>query len=513
MSLSYEQRYELLKLKENMRTDMNLFGRLCFPTAMTKKTPPFHHQIYKKLIDRRKKRILVAAPRGTAKSTLDSLIYPMHRIAFKEPDEDIYIVIISESQSQSKNFLDRIKYHLETSEYFKMLFGTLGQSTAKRWREEDVILGNGARIIAVGTGQRLRGFISNDTRPTDIIVDDFESELNAVTREARTKNRLWMTNAVIPSLSSEGRILFVGTPISEDCFLYWAKNGDTWDVMWYQICEDLERCKTHPDDLTNLLWPDEFPAERILAIHKEAEEIGNLNGFWQERMCVAQSPDDAPFQPHYIRYHDYKLETIDGHFVLVKKVGEHEELIPVNIYLGCDPASSLAVTADYFVVAVLGVDADKNWYIIDIIRGRFDPAKQPDILVDTYIRYPGKRMRIETVQYQEALRSGTRQLMHERGVHIPGLERGARSRTPKSERLLDLVPDLARGKFYFRDGDINAVNEFLSYPRGKHDDILDAIWFAKHGAKAPTVKEITRDGDRNKVRRKKRERSLSWKVR
>ena len=34
-----------------------------------------------------------------------------------------------------------------------------------------------------------------------------------------------------------------------------------------------------------------------------------------------------------------------------------------------------------------------------------------------------------------------------------------------------------------RDSDIHAQQEFLSYPRGKHDDILDAIYYALDGAK------------------------------
>lgn len=80
-------------------------------------------------------------------------------MAFKPDNEDLFIVIISESQAQSINFLNRIKYHLDHSEKFKHLFGDMGSSTAQRWTGTDIILANGARIIAVGTGQRVRGFI------------------------------------------------------------------------------------------------------------------------------------------------------------------------------------------------------------------------------------------------------------------------------------------------------------------------------------------------------------------
>ena len=118
------------------------------------------------------------------------------------------------------------------------------------------ILKNGTRIVAVGTGQRVRGFIEGDTRPNVIIVDDFESELNALTPEARTKNRKWMTEAVIPSLSDEGRIIMIGTVISEDCFLYWAKDSPAWKTLWYSIWDDDE----------NSIWPQRFPKDRIMQI-------------------------------------------------------------------------------------------------------------------------------------------------------------------------------------------------------------------------------------------------------
>ena len=124
---------------------MALFGKHCFPTALRKSTPPFHTEVYANLADDEKKRVLIAAPRGTAKSTVTTLIYPLWRVAFKRSDEDLFIVIISESQAQSINFLSRIKYHLTHSEKFKEVFGDMGPFTAKRWTHTDIVLKNGTR--------------------------------------------------------------------------------------------------------------------------------------------------------------------------------------------------------------------------------------------------------------------------------------------------------------------------------------------------------------------------------
>ena len=228
---NYAQQQALKKLKDNV----GLFGKTMFPTALNKDVPPFHHEIYQALRNDSKKRVLIAAPRGTAKSTVTSLILPLHKIAFKPTNKDLFIVIISESQSQSINFLSRIKYHLTHSTNFKNIFGDYSANTAKRWTNNDIVLANGARVIAVGTGQRVRGFIEGDTRPNLIIVDDYESELNAYTAEARAKNRKWITEAVIPSLSDDGRVVMIGTVISEDCFLYWARESPAWHVLWLSL--------------------------------------------------------------------------------------------------------------------------------------------------------------------------------------------------------------------------------------------------------------------------------------
>jgi predicted phage terminase large subunit-like protein len=401
-------------------------------------------------------------------------------LAFKRSDEDLFIVIISESQAQSINFLSRIKYHLTHSDNFRKTFGDMGPNTASRWTHTDVVLANGTRIIAVGTGQRVRGFIEGDTRPNLIVVDDFESELNAFTPEARAKNRKWMTEAVIPSLSDDGKICMIGTVISEDCFLYWAKESETWRVLWYSIWDDEEKS----------IWPERFPKSRILGIKKEFESVGNLNGFYQEYMNIAQSPDNAPFKPEWIQLHHYDYERVNGQNCLVREVGDEKKIIPVDVYCGVDPASSLSARADFFVVATIGVDHDNNKYIIDIYRNRISPAEQPKILIDAYKKYRPRRMKVETVGYQEALRVAVRDLMREENLYIPGLESGVKPRNSKSERLMSLVPLFAKKQFYFRPQDIEPQQEFLSYPKGKHDDVMDAVWTALDGHKPCRRKEF-----------------------
>jgi predicted phage terminase large subunit-like protein len=150
----------------------------------------------------------------------------------------------------------------------------------------------------------------------------------------------------------------------------------------------------------------------------------------------------------------------------------------------------LSTRADYFVIATIAIDSDNNKYIIDIFRDRISPAEQPQKIIDIYKKFKPRRIKVETVGYQEALRTAVREIMREENLYIPGLEAGVKPRNSKSERLLSLVPLFAKGTFYFRPEDIKAQQEFLSYPKGKHDDIMDAIWTALDKAKPCRVKEF-----------------------
>ena len=94
----YELYYAKLQSLKKLKNNMALFGRHCFPTAFRRATPPFHSEIYRNLVNEERRRVLIAAPRGTAKSTVSTLVFPLWKIAFKKKDDEIFIVIVSESQ-------------------------------------------------------------------------------------------------------------------------------------------------------------------------------------------------------------------------------------------------------------------------------------------------------------------------------------------------------------------------------------------------------------------------------
>ncbi len=473
-------------MKHSMRMSIPAFALTCFPNALKRDLANMHYELCN-LLQSDHDKIGVAFPREHGKSTWATYIYPLWKIMNKRPDEGMFIVIISESRDQSINFISRIKSALDGNEKLRQYYGDFGSRTAQRWREGDIILKNGARVLAMGTGQKIRGQIQEDSRPTVLIVDDFESELNTVTAEARFNNRKWILDAVIPSLAEGGRTILIGTTVHEDCFLQWVKDAPMWKVLWKAIVDENDE----PE------WPERWSKKKIAALKAEAEHFGNLSGFYQERMNQAQSPDDAPFKPEFMVTYSGDLTKKDGRW-WIHTAGEDRLL---NVYMGVDLASSLAKRADYTVLATIGKDSEGNEYLLDLIRGKSNPALHPQMIVDAFKKWRHQGVFIESQAYQESCRQHVRQIMLDEGIHIPGIERKITSRTSKSERLLSLVPLFAQHRFKFRSGDLQAQREFLAFPRGKNDDIIDAIWFASNFGKKPLASR-NRTGEKARKRKK-----------
>ena len=463
-------------LKYAMHLSIPAFAVTCFPKSVPLHIPDVHYEVYDLLESNDIEKSAIALPRGLAKSTIASFLYPMWKILHKPADRDLFITIISESQSQSVNFLTRIKNALSNNKKIRSYYGDFGSNTAIRWREDDIILANGARVSALGTGQKVRGQIQDDTRVNIIILDDFESELNALTAEARQRNRKWIMEAVLPSLSqTDGRLIAIGTTISEDCFLQWVKDAPDWKVIWKSVI----------DEYGHSIWPEMYPIERIEQLRAGFEHMGNISGFFQEYMNQPQSPDDAPFKPEYMKTYHGDLTFEDGRWYL--DWDRKKRLL--NVFMGVDLASSLGTRADYTVLATIGKDAWGNEFLLDVNRSRSNPAKHPDMIIDCYMKWKHQGVYIESQSYQESCRATVRMMCEEKKVYIPGLEKKITHRNSKSERLMSLVPLFAQGKFFFRTTDMDPQREFLAFPKGKNDDLLDGIWLASNYGYRPVQRD------------------------
>lgn len=147
----------------------------------------------------------------------------------------------------------------------------------------------------------------------------------------------------------------------------------------------------------------------------------------------------------------------------------------INTFLFVDPAISQADTADYTGVVVVSVDADSNWYIRFARRYRVTPTQLIDLIFKINTQFAPQAIGIEEVAYQKSLLYFLHEEMRRRNVVLP--IKGVRPPTDKTKemRILSLVPRFEFGRIAMAQGLTDLELELLKFPRGSHDDLIDAL--------------------------------------
>ena len=150
-----------------------------------------------------------------------------------------------------------------------------------------------------------------------------------------------------------------------------------------------------------------------------------------------------------------------------------------------DPASSTRQTADYSTIVTVAVDDENNRFVLPYFRKRSTPMQLADNIITYFKIYKPEKVRIESVGYQEMLRDYLRRRADEEKIFISGLEIKENPRNSKSARLETMEPFFAQNKVFIRKDQIELKDELLLYPRGKHDDLLDGLYYATKKTYAP----------------------------
>ena len=462
-----------------MQKDMLLFGRMIMPNMFSSESPSFHYDISDTLLKENEKQINIIAPRGHAKSSVVAGVYPLFHLMF---DKGIkVIVLVSRTQSHATKLLGTIKDVLNYSEEFRYFFGYWGMQSARKWSNNEIELKDGSIIICKGTGQQIRGIKHGNQRPTLLILDDPEDEVNTKTAEAMEFNLRWLLQSGVPSLDPlRGKIAVIGTPQHERCLVETLKDMKGWNTLEFR-----------PDmDKKIALWDEVWPIEKLQQKKEELESINRLSVFYREYLCQIVGDEDNLFRPQDFQYYDGYIETDEAGLstlVLTTLNGEEvNERRPVNVFTGVDPASSTKKTADYSVVFNIAIDKDNNRFCLPYYRKRANPLDLSEAILDNFKQYKSSKTRIESVGYQEMLRQYIKEKSEQLGLFIPGLEVKENPRTSKSYRLESLQPLFANKKVFMKKSMTAFEDELLLYPRGKHDDLLDGFFYANKNAYRPS---------------------------
>jgi predicted phage terminase large subunit-like protein len=161
----------------------------------------------------------------------------------------------------------------------------------------------------------------------------------------------------------------------------------------------------------------------------------------------------------------------------------------INTFVFCDPAISQENDADHTAIVVVSVDIFGNYFVRAANRYRLTPTEIIKKIFEVNDFFKPNAIGIEDVAYQKALLY----LIHEEMVRENKLIpiKGIRpdSHESKTNRILSLVPRIEWGKVYFNQGLTDLEDELLTFPRGKHDDLIDALAYIQQIAFLPTKGE------------------------
>lgn len=412
-----------------------------------KPTPEFHKEMWDYCCSDHS-RVAICAPRGHAKSTAVTFVYVLAMVLFRVND---YVMIVSDTESQAKEFLHNINQELKDNEDLREIFGV---ERFIRDNETDIIVqfrdGTQFRIIAKGSEQKLRGMLWRHKRPNLIVCDDLENDEIVMNEDRREKFRKWFFNALIPTLADKGKIRIVGTILHLDSLLERLLNDDTWLSKRY---------RAHNEDFSEILWPEKFTAEDLKKIRRSFVNQGMPDGYSQEYLNYPIDTDTAFFRAE---------DMLEADEDLLRLHGEH--------YIGVDLAISEKDRSAFTAMIVAKRIHDGRVIVVDVNKGRWDSKDIIDNLFALAQRYDPALVIMESEKVEKSLGPFIQEEMIRRGVFF-NIER----QTPtadKWQRARPIQAMMRAGQVYFRKDTEwypDLENELLKFPKYTYQDQVDAL--------------------------------------
>ena len=470
------------------------------PNIFVNKTPRFHIELLT-FLNRPSLLKAFAVFRGAGKSTLLNKVHILNRVIY---DNEPFIMIASENEKKAKSFLRDIKRN-----FMRAMENGLDIQKGEVWNDNHIELiceGKLSTIVVLGAGQDPRGYVSDNQRPTLLILDDVENRENMKTKAQREKIGDWILQDALPALDPKGECFFIGTIMHEDSELNRAIKSDEWDSIVFSILNDDGSSR----------WPDRFPLEStdpnvrtINGIREMLYARGKHNAFYQEYLCIAQSEEKKLFkreQFQYFKHIEWSDKTRSFTFkdalntdtvtirtpeYIVLDDGEKIAISACNIYATMDLAST---GSDRTAIIITAVDSQRRVFIVDIIAGHFNPYEKTKAVLVAQMEWQPLKFGIEKGGMQNEFFYTIDVAIKEYGVNVNvhELTHGGRS---KNIRIATLHPLFMTNKIFFNkahkltvqvEAELSAFDEEME---GVHDDLIDALAYIMHFIRGRTFRD------------------------
>lgn len=413
------------------------------------KLPSFHKEFIRAVVENTYSNI--TGFRGCAKSTWVAFIYPLHQIITEfEP----YTIIGRETDDLAKEAFEGM--------YAKLLeIQKSNEIEIKKAGEMTLIITHtkerkSSKLRFVTRRKKVRGSKSEDgERPTLVILDDLESYDSVDSKAERDRTKKFVHGEITKAMhATRKKFINVGNYIHQDCLVANFEKDDRFETVKIDVFED-----------DKSVWEERFSTEELKDEY-EAYKANNIGNMWlMEMRCKIIDEENAAFIRKYFGYCDE--ENAKSH--------------SIYRYTLCDLASTENQRSDYTAYVTCGIGEDNTIYVLDIVAGRWSAQtdKQAREIYKTYERTSPLRIKVEDKAGSGGFLYSVDVVSKEMGYKLPiDTVKASNEKDAKYKRIMSLQPLFLSGKIVFvRNLPFLAdlEDQLLTFPRCKHDDIIDAL--------------------------------------
>lgn len=431
---------------------------------------------------------LLMLPRDHMKSALIA-----YRVAWAlTKDPTLRVLYISSTSNLAQKQLKFIK-DIFTSENYRLYWPEMvNEEDAKRekWTEREISLDHPRRreehirepsVFTAGLTTNITGLHCDITVLDDVVVQN-----NAYIENLRDKVR--DQYGYLSSIGGAMAVQWVvgtryhpkdlyATMLEMEVEVLDAEGNITGRESLFEVKE--HSVESAGDGTGQFLWPRQQRADgkwfgfdaNVLA-HKRAQYTNKVH-YRAQYYNDPRDTDNSVIKRDLFQYYDPNwLARRDGRWMFKGN--------RLNVVAAIDFAYSLSAKADATALVVVGVDADKNYYILEIDRFKTrNPSEYFNRILKSYEKWGFRHMRAEVSVAQAVIVTDLKEnYIKPLGISLSIDEfRPTRMQGSKEERILSILePKYANGQIYhYSGGYIQMLEEELIFANPAHDDIKDAL--------------------------------------
>lgn len=406
-------------------------------------------------------------PPGSGKSRLATQLFPAYMLG-KDPSTQV--IVTSYSGDLAEKFGSNTRDIVESKKY-QSLFETFLRKDSRSKDNWETTKGGSYNAVGLGgsiTGKRANVFIiddlirgraeANSKSYRDNAWDFFMS--TAFTRGANRLsqkkpvyifcNTRWHTDDV------PGRLLEMQKEGGE--------NVPKMKVISYPAVAEVDEKHRKAGEA---LWEKGYPLA-------ELEKIKATITGYEWSALYQQNPITAENQ-------EFKVETF-------QEIALEDVLLEHNrVFMSIDTAISKKSSGDYTGITLNFVNKDNKWRIMTWQR-RFSPKELIEFIFQKWEQYKIEKIGIEKTIYKDAIQEFFNDEMRRRGK-FPYVVELQHNQTNKETRIRGLLPYYESKTVFHIKGHCEGLeNELLTFPMGKHDDVIDSLAYQIQLAEQLVVK-------------------------